>query len=97
MNYEHAAGDLATILDGLNVQAIAYDRWRIDLLCKELGKICAELSLLEWGQRYKNMAPALDALEAVLLNARMAHGASRFDDVRCQYRGRKRRSSEPGS
>jgi phage terminase large subunit-like protein len=34
VDYEYVAHDIATILDGLNVQAIAYDRWRIDLLKK---------------------------------------------------------------
>jgi phage terminase large subunit-like protein len=74
VDYEHVAHEMATILDGLNVQAIAYDRWRIDLLRKELDKIGADLPLLEWGQGYKDMAPALDALEAELLNGRIAHG-----------------------
>ncbi|WP_292934536.1 terminase TerL endonuclease subunit [Noviherbaspirillum sp.] len=74
VDYEHVAHEMAGILDGLNVQAIAYDRWRIDLLRKELDKIGAELPLLEWGQGYKDMAPALDALEAELLNGRIAHG-----------------------
>ncbi|WP_136415767.1 terminase TerL endonuclease subunit [Herbaspirillum sp. ST 5-3] len=74
VDYEYVAHDMAEILDGLNVQAIAYDRWRIDLLRKELDKIGAELPLVEWGQGYKDMAPALDALEAELLNGRIAHG-----------------------
>lgn len=74
VDYEHVAHDMAEILDGLNVQAIAYDRWRIDLLRKELEKIGADLPLLEWGQGYRDMAPALDALEAELLNGRIAHG-----------------------
>lgn len=74
VDYEHVAHDMTTILEGLNVQAVAYDRWRIDLLRKELDKIGAELPLVEWGQGYKDMAPALDALEAELLNDRIAHG-----------------------
>jgi phage terminase large subunit-like protein len=74
VDYEHVARDLAALLSDFDVQAIAYDRSRIDLLRKELEKIGAVLPLLEWGQGYKDMAPALDALEAELLNARMAHG-----------------------
>jgi len=34
----------------------------------------ADLPLIEWGQGFKDMAPALDALEAELLNGRVAHG-----------------------
>lgn len=74
VDYEHVAQDMAALLAGLDVQAVAYDRWRIDLLRKELDKIDAQLPLVEWGQGYKDMAPALDALEAELLNERMAHG-----------------------
>ena len=74
VDYEHVAVEMATILADHDVQAIAYDRWRIDLLRKELGKIGATLPLVEWGQGYKDMSPALDALEAELLNGRLAHG-----------------------
>lgn len=74
VDYEFVAQDIAAILSDLNVQAIAYDRWRIDLMQKEFEKIGCDLPLVEWGQGFKDMAPALDALEAELLNARVAHG-----------------------
>ncbi|WP_367068557.1 terminase TerL endonuclease subunit [Oryzisolibacter sp. LB2S] len=74
VDYEHVASDMLEILADLDVRAIAYDRWRIDLMRRELDKLGAELPLVEWGQGYKDMAPALDALEAELLNARIAHG-----------------------
>ncbi|MGE4238681.1 terminase large subunit [Hydrogenophaga sp.] len=74
VDYEHVAEDMLAILADLDVQAVAYDRWRIDLLRKELDKLGAELPLVEWGQGFKDMAPALDALEAELLNGRIAHG-----------------------
>ncbi|MCA0241414.1 MAG: terminase large subunit [Proteobacteria bacterium] len=74
VDYEHVAADLGAILGDHDVQAIAYDRWRIDLLRKELSKAGIELPLVEWGQGYKDMSPALDALEAELLNGRLRHG-----------------------
>jgi phage terminase large subunit-like protein len=74
VDYEFVAQDLAELLSDHDVRAIAYDRWRIDLLRKELEKIGAALPLLEFGQGYKDMAPALDAVEAELLNGRIAHG-----------------------
>lgn len=75
VDYEHVAREMASILSDLDVQAVAYDRWRIDMLRKELDRIGADVPLIEWGQGYKDMAPALDALEAELLNARVAHGS----------------------
>lgn len=74
VDYEIVAQDMAAILADLNVQAIAYDRWRIDLLRKELERVGCDLPLVPWGQGFKDMAPALDALEAELLNQRVAHG-----------------------
>jgi phage terminase large subunit-like protein len=74
VDYEFVASDMAAILSGLNVQAVAFDRWRIDLLKKELDKIGCDLPLIPHGQGFRDMAPSLDALEAELLNARVAHG-----------------------
>lgn len=76
VDYEHVATDMLEILADLDVQAVAFDRWRIDLLRKELDKLGAELPLVEWGQGFKDMAPALDALEAELLNERITHGSN---------------------
>ena len=74
IDYEHVARDLAEICGMHNVQGIAFDRWRIDILQKELERIGAVLPLEPFGQGLKDMSPALDALEAELLNERIAHG-----------------------
>lgn len=74
IDYEFVATDMAAILSGLNVQAVAFDRWRIDLLKKELDKIGSDLPLTPHGQGFKDMTVSLDALEGELLNARIAHG-----------------------
>lgn len=74
VDYAFVASNIMRICAGLDVQAIAYDRWRIDLLRQEFEKIGADLPLVDWGQGFKDMAPALDALEAELLNGRIHHG-----------------------
>jgi len=74
VDYGHVAVEIAEILGGLDVHAIAYDRWRIDVLKRELEVIGLELPLIPWGQGFKDMSPALDVLEAELLNHRIAHG-----------------------
>ena len=76
VDYEYVALDIAAILSELNVGAVAYDRWRIDLLRKELDKIEMSLPLVAFGQGYKDMSGAVDALESELLNGRLAHGAN---------------------
>ena len=74
VDYAHVAVDIAEILGGLEVHAIAYDRWRIDVLKRELDAIGLSLPLVPWGQGFKDMSPALDVLEAELMNHRIAHG-----------------------
>jgi phage terminase large subunit-like protein len=75
VDYEYVAQDIAAILGPLNVQSVAYDRWRIDLLKKEFEKIGADIPLVEFGQGFKDMSPAIESLEAEMVNARVAHGA----------------------
>jgi phage terminase large subunit-like protein len=73
VDYEFVAQDIGAILSNLNVQTIAYDRWRIALLQKEFDELGITLPLAEYGQGFKDMSPALDTLESELLNARLAH------------------------
>ncbi len=74
IDYEHVAQDIADATDGCNVISVAYDRWRIDLLKRELEKLGIELPLIGFGQGFKDMAPALTTLETILLNDQMSHG-----------------------
>lgn len=74
VKYEHVAERLAEVCQEYDVAGVAYDRWRIDILKAELERIGAYVPLQEFGQGYKDMAPALDLLEAELLNGRVRHG-----------------------
>lgn len=74
VDYEYVAQDVVAIFQSLNVKGIAYDRWRIDIFKKELAKLGLELPLIEYGQGFKDMSAAIDALESELLNGRVAHG-----------------------
>ena len=74
VDYSFVAADMAELLADLDVHGIAFDRWRMDVLQRELDAIGLDLPLIEWGQGFRDMTPALDALEAELLNGRVAHG-----------------------
>lgn len=74
VDYEFVARDIAEITDGLDVQGIAFDRWRIDQLKAEFTKLSLDLPLFEHGQGFKDMSPALDSVEAEFLNGRARHG-----------------------
>jgi phage terminase large subunit-like protein len=74
IDYEAIAKDMAEILEGMDVHAVAFDRWRFDLLKKELDEIGLDLNLVPFGQGFKDMAPALDKTEEVLMNELLVHG-----------------------
>ena len=74
IDYSFIASDLAAILSELNVRAIGFDRWRIDLLQKELTAIGCDLPLIPMGQGFKDQSICLDMMESELLNGRIAHG-----------------------
>jgi phage terminase large subunit-like protein len=62
-----------------NVIGIGFDRWRIEDLVKQLedenlGEVAAKLS--PFGQGFKEMAPAFDQFETLLIDRKLKHGGS---------------------
>ena len=74
IDYEFVVADVMEIIAGMNIAAIGFDRWRIDIMKKEFERAGADVPLVEFGQGFKDMSPALDALESVLLNGNIRHG-----------------------
>jgi phage terminase large subunit-like protein len=74
VDYDFVIHEILDIVSSVNLTAIAFDRWRIDIIKKELERIGAELPLYEWGQGFKDMSPALDAIESKVLNGTLRHG-----------------------
>ena len=75
VDYETVIRDIADLVGDVDLQALAFDRWRIDVFRKEMESLGVDLPLIEVGQGYRSFSPALDTLEADLLNERMAHGS----------------------
>jgi len=75
IDYEIVAHEIVDAISDMNIVSMAFDRWRFDLLKKEFDKIGIELPLHPFGQGFKDMAPAIDSLETLLLNEQMAHSA----------------------
>lgn len=75
VDYEHVARDILELIEDVELQGIAYDRWRIDLMRREFERLGVELPMQPYGQGFRDMAPALDTLEADLRNGRLAHGS----------------------
>lgn len=74
IDYGMLAVEIAEALEDCKVACVAFDRWRMDLLKTEFDKRGIKLPLEPFGQGFQSMAPALDTLESVLLNEKMAHG-----------------------
>lgn len=86
IHYGFIARQLAEICSMYHVLGLAYDRWRINDLLRELGNIGVEtwvegkddeipgaLRLVPWGQSFRDMAPAIDAIEVSILERRFKH------------------------
>jgi phage terminase large subunit-like protein len=89
IDFSFVATRLAEILSESESLVIGFDRWRMDYLTAELNRIGVPFTVLQkieaqalpeglvlvrHGQGFQDMPPALDALEAELLNKRMRHG-----------------------
>lgn len=82
IDYEVVARAIAELVQRYEVLGLAFDRWRIDDLVKELDRIGVAASkapdgsglrLREWGQGFRDMAPAIDALEAAVMDRSLQH------------------------
>ena len=71
----------------INIKGLAYDRWRINDLRREFDRIglvtCTDddkhtsgLRLVAWGQGFRDMAPAIDALELAVMERTLIHPGS---------------------
>lgn len=74
IDYEHVAAKIAEITEGMDIAAMAFDRWRIDEFKGACSRLGIEFPLQEFGQGYKDMSGAIDVLEQLALEGRLRHG-----------------------
>jgi phage terminase large subunit-like protein len=74
VDYSTVAERMCVLCDDYDVAAIAFDRWRIDVIQAELKRVGRELPMVEFGQGFREISPACEALETELLNKRLRHG-----------------------
>ena len=68
------ARKIAELHGRYRIEALAFDRWRIGDLKRELNEISCSVVLAEHGQGYKEMSPAVDVLERMIVQKRIRHG-----------------------
>lgn len=73
INRKNIALRVLEVLKKYDVKAIAYDRWKIEELKNILDELEASAPLKDFGQGYRSMSPALDALETAILNRNLKH------------------------
>jgi phage terminase large subunit-like protein len=62
-------------VNGINpIDGLAFDRWRIAELKRELDQIGCHVPLIEHGQGYKDMTPAVDIVERFVIQEKLRHG-----------------------
>lgn len=74
IDYEVVARWMADELGEIDLRIVMFDRWRIDSLKKELEHLGIVLPLHPHGQGFKDMAPALDEIERLLVDGKLRHG-----------------------
>lgn len=74
IDYAFVARDIGALTADLPVSRIGFDRWRMDRMQTALDQAGVSLPLEAFGQGYVSMSPALDALEADLLQGKVRHG-----------------------
>lgn len=76
IDYDFVARDIGEITAGMSIAKLGFDRWRMDRMKAALEGAGVVLPLEPHGQGYKDMSPALDALEADLLKGIVRHGGN---------------------
>lgn len=74
IDYAWIAERLCELAEDYPIQEIAFDRWRIDVLQAELRRLGRELPMTPFGQGFKDMTPALDAVEHAVVANKLRHG-----------------------
>lgn len=78
VDYDFVAADILEATADMDLRGIAFDRWRIEVFKAALKRKDATDAFLAkmsaFGQGWKDMSPAIDAIETEALHGRVAHG-----------------------
>jgi phage terminase large subunit-like protein len=67
---------MAEATEGLELVSIAADRWMLADLVQQMDREGLSLPIAPHGQGFKDMSPAVGALERLVLDARLRHGGN---------------------
>jgi phage terminase large subunit-like protein len=67
------AVEIARLHGEYHLEGLAFDRWRITDLQRELDDIGCDVKLIEFGQGYKDMAAPVDLVERLIVERNLRH------------------------
>jgi phage terminase large subunit-like protein len=67
---------IAELHGAYHIEALAFDRWRIEDIRRELDAIGCDVELIPWGQGFRDMGPAVDLLERLVEERKLRHDNS---------------------
>jgi phage terminase large subunit-like protein len=70
------ARKIAQLAGEYRIVELAYDRWRITEMRRELDAVGCRVPLVDHGQGYKDMGPAVDALDRLVMTEKLRHGGN---------------------
>lgn len=65
---------IAELCGKYRIETLAFDRWRIEDLKRELNAIGCPVPLIAHGQGFKDMSPAVDIIDRMIVQRRIRHG-----------------------
>lgn len=75
IDYEHVLTDIVETTTGMNLVRIAFDKWNINRLRQDMGRMGVALPLQGFVQGYKSYSPAIREFEVAATEGRVRHGA----------------------
>ncbi|WP_309387499.1 terminase large subunit [Cerasicoccus frondis] len=76
IDYAFIAREIANIHAVCPIHRVAFDRWKMDRLQRETDEIDLVLDLVEFGQGFKDMSPAINDLEDLIATRGINHGGN---------------------
>jgi phage terminase large subunit-like protein len=74
IDYDFVAQKIAEIAAPMNLAKLAYDRWRIEIMRQSMARIGFAANLVEFGQGFKDMSPAVEIFEELAMMGKIVHG-----------------------
>ncbi|MBN7777766.1 terminase large subunit [Nitratireductor aquimarinus] len=73
IKYRYMAAQLGDLVQAFDIQAIGFDRWRIDDFKVDMADEGVDLPLEPYGQGFKDISPAIEFFVELALSGRLRH------------------------